>query len=64
MGWIFKISQFFDYQDIPDHERLIAQHTYKYEKRLKMQNLIKEIVFNEHKRVHVGKSVTFSLITK
>lgn len=24
MGWIFKISQFFDYQGVPNHERLIV----------------------------------------
>lgn len=28
MGWIFKISQFFDYQAIPDHERLTVASFY------------------------------------
>ena len=28
LGWIFKISQFFDYQGIPDHERLTVASFY------------------------------------
>lgn len=28
LGWIFKISQFFDYQGIPDHERLTVASLY------------------------------------
>ena len=28
LGWIFKISQFFDYQGIPDHERLMVVSFY------------------------------------
>lgn len=28
VGWIFKIQQFFDYQGLPDHERITVASFY------------------------------------